>query len=210
MFHSQSQQDKFVRETFFPNVDSGVFLDIGADDGVDRNNTLFFETCGWTGLAIEPSPSRFGALARNRRCECLNVAVSSTPGEVEFLDITGYGKGLSGIVRNYDPRHVERIERETTGNALTTSKRVVRVPAVTLATLFAARALGHVDYCSIDVEGSELDVLRSIEWSAVTFGVLTIEDNYGDPEIRRVLDEHGYRLVTTLGQDLVYGLTVSG
>ena len=174
MFHSQYGQDKFVRETFFPNADHGVFLDVGADDGVDRNNTLFFETRGWTGVCVEPSPARFAALARNRRCECLNVAISFTPGEAEFLDITGYGKGLSGIVRNYDPRHLERIERETTGNTLTTSKRVVHVPAVTLASLLATRGLGHIDYCSIDVEGSELDVLRSIEWSAVTFGVLTV------------------------------------
>jgi len=189
---------------FFPDVNDGFFLDIGADDGLDRNNTRVFEEAGWTGVCIEPSPSRFPALAKNRACECLNVAIASTPGDVEFLDITGWGKGLSGIVRHYDARHLERIEREIGGNPLTASKAVVRVPAVTLGGILQARGRTQVDYCSIDVEGSELDVLASLDWSAVTIGVITIEDNYGDPDIRRVLEAHGYTLCATLGQDLVY------
>lgn len=204
VYRSQYLQDQFVRETFFAKVNDGFFLDIGADDGLDRNNTRFFEEVGWTGICVEPSPSRFPALARNRSCECLNVAIASTPGEVEFLDITGWGKGLSGIVRHYDPRHVERIERETTGNPLTASKAVVRVPAVTVAGLLQARGRARVDYCSIDVEGSELDVLASVDWSAVTIGVITVEDNYGHSDIAGLLASRGYRLVTSLGQDLVF------
>jgi FkbM family methyltransferase len=204
MYRSQYGQDRYVRETFFQDVNDGFFLDIGADDGLDKNNTRVFEEAGWTGICIEPSPARFLALAKNRRCKCLNVAISSTPGDVEFLDITGWGKGLSGIVRNYDARHLQRIERETTSNPLTRSKAVVRVPAVSLGSLLQARGRAHVDYCSIDVEGSELDVLASLDWSAVTIGVITIEDNYGDPAIARALTERGYRLVATLGQDLVF------
>ncbi len=204
MYRSQYLQDQFVRETFFADVNNGFFLDIGADDGLDRNNTRFFEEVGWTGICVEPSPARFPALAKNRSCECLNVAIASTPGEVEFLDITGWGKGLSGIVGHYDARHVERIDRETTGNPLTASKAVVRVPALTIAGILQARGVTRVDYCSIDVEGSELDVLASVDWSAVTIGVITIEDNYGQSEIARALTSRGYRFVTSLGQDRVF------
>ena len=204
MYRGQYLQDQFVRETFFANVNDGFFLDIGADDGLDRNNTRFFEEAGWTGICIEPSPSRFPALAKNRSCECLNVAITSAPGDVEFLDIVGWGKGLSGIVRHYDARHLERIERETASNPLTASKAVVRVPAVTLGSILQARGRRHVDYCSIDVEGGELDVLASLDWSVVTIGVITIEDNYGDPAITQALTGRGYRLATTLGQDLVF------
>jgi FkbM family methyltransferase len=204
VYRGQYQQDQFVRETFFANVNDGFFLDIGADDALDRNNTRFFEEAGWTGICIEPSPSRFPALAKNRTCECVNVAIASAPGDVEFLDITGWGRGLSGILRHYDARHLERIERETGSNPLTASKAVVRVPAVTLGSILQARGRTHVDYCSIDVEGSELDVLASLDWSVVTIDVITIEDNYGDPAITRALTGRGYRLVTTLGQDLVF------
>ena len=204
MYRGQYQQDQFVRETFFANVNDGFFLDIGADDGLDRNNTRFFEEAGWTGICIEPSPSRFPALAKNRACECLNVAIASTPGDVEFLDITGWGKGLSGIVHLYDARHLERIERETSGNPLTASKSVVRVPAVTLGSILQQRGVKRVDYCSIDVEGGELDVLVSVDLRAVGIKVITIENNYGDPAIAQALTERGYRLVTTLGQDMVF------
>ena len=204
MYRSQFGQDRYVRETFFPDVTDGFFLDIGADDGLDRNNTRFFEEAGWTGICIEPSPSRFPALAKNRACECLNVAIASTPGDVDFLDITGWGKGLSGIVRHYDARHLERIERETSGNPLTASKSVVRVPAVTLGSILQARGRRHVDYCSIDVEGGELDVLASVDLRAVGIKVITIENNYGDPAIGQALTERGYRLVATLGQDMVF------
>lgn len=204
MYRGQYEQDRFVRETFFANVNDGFFLDIGADDGLDRNNTRFFEEAGWTGICIEPSPSRFPALAKNRACECLNVAIASTPGDVEFLDITGWGKGLSGIVHHYDARHLERIERETSGNPLTASKSVVRVPAVTLGSILQERGRTQVDYCSIDVEGGELDVLVSVDLRAVGIRVITIENNYGDPAIAQALTERGYRLVTTLGQDMVF------
>ena len=55
--YSQYGQDDYVRERLLPGP-HGYFVDIGADDGVDRNNTYAFELTGWTGLCIEPSPVR--------------------------------------------------------------------------------------------------------------------------------------------------------
>ncbi len=202
-YYSQNGQDRFLRERLFSGND-GFFIEIGADDGVDKSNTLVFEQAGWKGLCIEPSPTRFKALAANRACECLNVAIASTDAEVAFLDIVGYGKGLSGIVGNYDPRHLDRIERETAANPLTVARTRVTVPARRLDAILAERGIRHVHYCSIDVEGSELEVLRSIDFAAVSFDALTIEDGYENPEIRAFMDKRGFRLMTTIGQDLVY------
>ena len=162
-YHSQFGQDQFVREKLLPGP-TGYFIEIGADDGVDKSNTMAFEEAGWTGLCIEPSPERFKALQANRRCECLNLAISSTEGHEQFLDILGYGKGLSGIVRHYDPRHVARIANETVDNPLTRGRCEVTVPTRRLDALLAERGVTHVDFCSIDVEGSELEVLESIDF----------------------------------------------
>ena len=106
-FYSQYNQDKWLYETYFKDKKNGVFLEIGADDGIDKSNTKFFEdTLNWTGMCIEPSPDRFKLLELNRQCVCENVAISNTVGSVEFLDISGWGKGLSGIVDKYDPKHI--------------------------------------------------------------------------------------------------------
>jgi FkbM family methyltransferase len=202
-YHSQNGQDRFLREHLFPGND-GFFIEIGADDGVDKSNTLVFERAGWRGLCVEPSPTRFRALAANRACECLNVAIAATEGDVSFLDIVGYGKGLSGIVGHYDPRHLERIERETAANPLTVSRARVTVPARRLDAILAERGIRDVTYCSIDVEGSELEVLRSIDFASVSFQALTIEDGYENPEIRAFMAQRGFRLLTTIGQDLLF------
>jgi len=82
-----------------------VFIEIGADDGIDKSNTKFFEeTLKWTGMCVEPSPDRFKLLESNRKCICENVAISDTVGLVEFLDISGWGKGLSCIIDKYDQK----------------------------------------------------------------------------------------------------------
>jgi FkbM family methyltransferase len=202
-YFSQYGQDQYVRERLLPGP-TGYFVDIGADDGIDRSNTYAFELAGWTGICIEPSPTRYPALRSNRACECLNVAIASEERDEMFLDITGYGKGLSGIIRNYDSRHAERIERETSANPLTRSRAAIAVPARRLDRILAERGVTHVDFCSIDVEGSEVDVLRSIDVEAVTFNVFAVEDVYGSADIRAWMDAHGFVLHGSAGQDLIY------
>ena len=111
-FYSQYGQDKWLYEKYFKNKKNGVFLEIGADDGIDKSNTKFFEDIGWYGMCIEPSPKRFKLLENNRTCICENYALSNKVDEVDFMDISGWGKGLSGIVDSYDEKHKKRIEQE--------------------------------------------------------------------------------------------------
>ena len=42
-YSSQYGQDKYINETFFKGKQNGVFVDIGANDGVSLSNTVFFE-----------------------------------------------------------------------------------------------------------------------------------------------------------------------
>jgi FkbM family methyltransferase len=203
-YYSQFEQDKVISGKYFPGKTDGFFIEIGADDGVDKSNTYYFEQLGWKGLCIEPSPSRFAQLTKNRTCECINLALASKEGSVEFMDITGYGKGLSGIIDNYNPLHKQRIERETTSNPLTLSKQKVTVTTVRLDKLLRERNITRVNYCSIDVEGSELDILRSIDFEVVTFDLFTIEDPYESAEVRNLMNKNGFVLKETLGPDLLY------
>ena len=61
-FYSQYKQDEWLYNNHFKNKKNGTFLEIGADDGIDKSNTKFFEDLGWVGMCIEASPKRFKLL----------------------------------------------------------------------------------------------------------------------------------------------------
>ena len=60
-FHSQASQDKFVYEILYKVLgkqDEGYYLEIGAGDPVQINNSYFFESnLGWKGISIDISGS---------------------------------------------------------------------------------------------------------------------------------------------------------
>jgi len=155
-------------------------VEVGADDGIRFSNTLYFEReLGWSGICVEPKPSVFDALRSNRKCVCVNGAIAKEPGKVEFLEIEGYGRQLSGIVANYDAKHKERIESETQ-NPATIAKRVISVDAFPLTQLIAQHGFDRINLLSIDTEGSELTILSSIDFDQADIDVILIENNYRD------------------------------
>jgi hypothetical protein len=64
-YYSQIRQDRYI-DFFFSKKRNGVFVDIGANDGVTLSNTYFLEKeRHWTGICIEPIPSSFEKLKAN-------------------------------------------------------------------------------------------------------------------------------------------------
>jgi hypothetical protein len=76
MYNSQIQQDKFVNE--YLNKDNGFFVDIGAGTSGIHNmpvgfysNTYFFESRGWTGIAIDYDKIYIDSVKNQRNCSCV-------------------------------------------------------------------------------------------------------------------------------------------
>src|SRR5262245_35540374 len=110
---SQCRQDQVLCEIIFPGKIGGRFLDIGANDGITYSNTYCMEkSLGWTGICVEPLPDTFAKLSSCRNCILENCAVGSSTGVEVFLQITGYAEMLSGLKKNYDTRHLTRIDSE--------------------------------------------------------------------------------------------------
>lgn len=111
MYYSQDNQDKFLEENVFKGYKNGVFVDVGAHDGVSLNNTLYFEkNHNWSGINIEPIKTVYDKLIDNRpKCNNLNVAVCNNDGTTEFICNTGYTEMISGIKNTFDNRHYRRL-----------------------------------------------------------------------------------------------------
>jgi FkbM family methyltransferase len=197
-YFSQYNQDKIVNNEIFKDFEGGFFLDIGAHDGIEINNTLHFEKYRkWKGIAVEPIPSVFEKLFKNRpSCITVNCAVDKQDGVSNFLVCEGYTEMLSGLLNEYHEDHKERIRREI--SVLGGSTKTIKVPTMTVKSICEMYNVKHIHFLSLDVEGGEANVIYSIPFDTVFIDVICMECNYDDAAepIIKYLREKGYYIVT--------------
>lgn len=200
---SQFGQDRFLDEQVFHGRRGGVFVEVGAFDGVTLSNTWFFEhRRGWSGVCVEPQPAAFERLQRERSCVCVRAAVAARPGRARFLEIQGTPTMLSGLVDAYHRKHRARIRNELRregGRA-----RKIRVDCLRLADLLREHGIASVDYLSLDTEGGELEILRSLPFDELRIDVIGVEENYDAGAIGSFLATQGYAPIAELGCDRLY------
>ena len=171
-------EDQYVFERFFSQNGSsryqrnGTFVELGAHDGVAVSNTLWLERAlGWSGVLIEASSGAFKSLARNRiaaRNTLRNAVVCAQGQTVKYVEPTSVSDStMAGIhaslpITNQHYRPVrEGVMRE--------------LPCTPLSTILSEASVSHIDFFSLDVEGAELIVLQTIDFSVVTIGVILVE-----------------------------------
>jgi FkbM family methyltransferase len=182
-FYAQYEQDKILDNLVFKGFKNGIFVDVGAHDGKSLNNTLYFEeTHNWNGINIEPMKDTFDELSKNRpKSINLNLAISEKNGKSEFLLNSGYTNMLSGLKEHYDNRHLNRIKYENitfSGNS-----EIIHIETKRLDLIFLENGIKHVHFLSIDVEGAEFSVIKSIDFDNVFIDVIMFENNYNDTSI---------------------------
>jgi len=201
-YYSQHGQDKLVTKKLFPGKTDGTFVDIGANDGVTFSNTFLLEKAGWKGVAIEPIPAVFDALATNRNCETVNACIAPNSGKQTFRVIRGYAQMLSGLVDEYDTQHVERIDGAL--DEFGGEFEDIQIDCFNFNELMEKHGIFQIDYLSIDVEGAELAILESIDYDRIQISVISAENNYSDQRIDTLLTNRGFELYSRVGKDDFY------
>lgn len=191
---SQHGQSKLIDEAL-GSKRGGFFIEAGAYDGEFLSNSLFFELeRAWTGLLIEPMPSLFQKLVnKNRNAYAINACLANN--RRPLVAKYRLGDALSGRNAQMNEAHLRRIANMT---SLRGEERFIYVPCFSLRTILRAIGVDRVDYFSLDVEGGEVDVLRSIDFETVEIRALTVEHNQMDrakAEILDVMMSKGYKLL---------------
>lgn len=148
----------------------GVFLDIGANDGVTFSNTRALVDLGWRGVHVEPGAAAFAKLKQNLPNACAyQVAVSDQDGEAAFHESDANSRHMvSSLVES---------ERQK-WSCYTFAE--VQVETVTVASLLEGAELSQVDFLSIDAEGSDLLIFCQFDLSALGVRLVCVEHNGSD------------------------------
>lgn len=195
-FYSQQGEDKIIYEMYYKNnrKKGGVFVELGAMDGIDYSNTKFFEdVLGWKGILIEPVPKMYQRLKKNRHsCHTYNCAIS-TKNKALF---TG-DYGTAGIVETM----AEAFKNEWHAGAK--KENCYEVECRQMSAIINETGLNKIDLFALDVEGGELEVLRTIDWDNTNIDLFLIElDGHShekDSACRRILEDRGFRFEKRIG-----------
>lgn len=173
-FQSQHGEDSelFIQYWAFPTIKrDGVFLEIGAYDGVEMSNSYWYERClGWTGVLIEGHP-RTSKYLRKRRPDTVQfeaAACEKDEGNVTFVGGVTLVSGVAGqmpdsfvrdnhmaYLRGYEETHIVKCRR--------------------ISSMLQEAKVDHIDFWTLDVEGAEFTVLSTFDWVKVPVHILVIE-----------------------------------
>lgn len=183
---------KFIFENL--GLSRVVYMDIGAHHPKYLSNTYLFYLQGSNGVNIEPDPNLFSRFGRARRRDInINAGVGPVAGSAEFYVMSS--RTLNTFSRQEADRYVSEFGFKI--------QKTCRVDVRTFSDIVDQELQGRVpDFVSLDVEGMDLCILQSIDFSRfkpVVFCIETLsyaEDGSGmkNREINELMIRNGYFL----------------
>jgi FkbM family methyltransferase len=193
--YTQTGEDVILRYLFDSvGIANPDYLDVGANDPVNGNNTYVFYRDGARGVCVEAHPDLARRFAATRpRDVCLNVAIGVGEGKLVDFHIFDL-PGMSTIDGE------EAARREALGTHAVA--RTVSVPLCTINEVIAAHFSSYPALLSLDIEGLDYAVLRSLDDDRFPIPVICAETvAYSETHIRKkehaiaeLLESRGYFL----------------
>lgn len=188
--YAQNYEDVMLQRAF-RTVETGFFIDVGANAPVGDSVTYLFYERGWRGVNIEPVSQWFEMLAEVRPDDInLNAAIADSADSLTLYDVPDTGLATA------DPAIAARHRLE--GRTVLERK----VPAYTLNAVCARHAPAVIQFLKIDVEGAEASVLRSIDLDRYRPQVILVEATL--PNSTTVSYAEWEPLITGKRYDFVY------
>lgn len=192
---SQCGEDLILRYLFdLLHIARPSYIDIGAHHPWYYNNTYLFYRQGARGINVEPDPSLYAGLRRGRRHDVnLNTGIGPHEAEMDFYVMS------ARTLNTFSASEARKLVDEHGQNIVETKCIKVQTFAQTVDTHMGRTP----DLVSLDVEGLDLDILRSIDFSKYrphVFCVETISYAGGDgsgvknAEIHSLMLQNGYKL----------------
>lgn len=183
-FYSQQDEDKYIIQYLLKGkITDGTYLEIGACDGRLYSNTKILEDhFGFKGILIEPQFNYFSKLKENRSLqnnELYNCAVTNTDAdEIDFIGNNPEG-GVAGNINTDLNRYSEG------ANAW----HKYKVKNRKMKDILQNSKFNYIDFMIIDVEGSEMSLLESIDFNFPIFCII-IEAHSTEQEKNKVFGEY--------------------
>lgn len=201
--------DSLVANIFKDNND-GFYVDIGCGHPIKNNNTYLLNKRGWKGINIDLDEENIDLFnIYRKKDENINIAVSNDNKEVDlyFYHSKSAINTISKEAANYQKAKVSSVKKvkSKTLNEILINSKFKDI---------------QIDFLSIDVEGSELLVLKNFDFKKYSPKVIVVEyldlslpkleiknlnvKNVISSQLYNLITSNNYTLANILHSDLVF------
>ena len=184
---SQLGQDLFA---YIETLDSksNYFVEIGATNGKDLSNTFLLEKeFGWEGILLEPAKIWADDLINNRDCQIDFRAIYPTSNKtLDFIEVKKTKNSTAAL------SHIKELGyKKNLRNSIQYEVETVSINDL----LYHYKAPDVIDYLSIDIEGNEFNILKTLDLEKRRINVITVEHSFRKRDrknIYNLLSKKGY------------------
>lgn len=166
--YSQAGED-LILDCIFNRTTKGVYIDVGANHPTRASNTYFFYKTGWSGINIDALPEAINSFEQHRKRDVnIQCGVSDVENIMEFYSFKS------------SSYNTFRKELDSEIKKVTELLNVKEIPVKKLSSILLQQNVKDIDFMSVDVEGLDLNVLKSNDWVKFHPKVVLVEDfNHG-------------------------------
>lgn len=196
--YSQSGEDLIIEQVFMVLGRKRIsYLDLGANHPTRFSNTYLFYKSGGAGVCVEPDPTLQPLFQKWRsRDSLLTCGVGVEEGEADFFVMT------TNTLNTFSREEAERYQ----GYGRQKIERIMKLRLKPINTILTEHFEACPNLISLDVEGLDFQILKSLEftkWRPEVFCIETL--TYTEDKLERKLSE-----IISFMQDqgyMVYGDT---
>lgn len=193
--YAQGGED-MILNTLFSGIKNGIYLDIGANSPFDQSNTAYFYKKGWTGFNIDANPDSIELLNKHRKRDSNILAFVSNSNEV--INYNFYKISLYNGSNNANEIPSELIKQQ-------------QIRSLTFQEIAQKYKIkNNIDFVSIDAEGHDLQVLKSVDLSKFQPKAVVIEsfdyliEKSLDNAISDYFKKHNYHFIAKTITNSIY------
>lgn len=167
--YAQDGEDLLVHSLLGGSKTPGFYADVGAHHPARYSNTLLFYLKGWHGINIDALPGSMELFKRWRPLDInLEIGISETAGEAQYY--------------MFNAPELNCFSEEVARSRCKVARfRIIEkrpVPTKPLRAIFSEHVVPGtgVDFLSVDVEGMDLEVLKSNDWKRWRPSLVLAED----------------------------------
>ena len=196
--YSKNKEDQYLKK-IFKNKTKGTYIDIGAYHPYRFSNTYLLYRKGWNGINIDINKESIDLFNIARPNDInLNIAVGSK-NEIQ----TFYYKKKNYPMNTLSKKFAKRF--------WSNKDHIKKNKIMTRTFNYLVKKIKKIDLLDIDVEGTEYDVIKNINFKNVSFKIILIELSLfnaaatrNTKKIKQLLLKENYKYVTHFGETSVY------